>query len=300
MKIELANVPFPAYDSRVHETPNGTQYLTEPGVVLLAKPTVLLSNLWSYIAGFKDFGDSAAQKYIREATTAVELEHLSGAEVLVMAAGQNCYLSFGESGRSTHERGSDYILKLIQSGHGSVLEHANYTFLFYGIDRAVTHELVRHRAGFAYSQVSQRYVDGSCLRFVEPPEYQEDTALHQTFTHQIDEAKQAYDVRAHLLIDAFERQGKLQGVAKRDARKMVNQSARRVLPNETEAPIVVTANVRAWRNFLDQRATTHADLSIRRPAFITGMILKMVAPALFGDYTLDEKTMTMHTEYRKV
>ena len=50
-----------------------------------------------------------------------------------------------------------------------MLEHANYTLLLEGVSRSLTHELVRHRAGFAYSQLSQRYVDESHAAFVMPP-----------------------------------------------------------------------------------------------------------------------------------
>src|SRR5687767_15694217 len=63
----------------------------------------------------------------------------------------------------------DYLENIKKQGHGSVLEHANYSLLLEGISRSLTHELVRHRAGFAYSQLSQRYVDESEANFVMPP-----------------------------------------------------------------------------------------------------------------------------------
>ena len=44
-------------------------------------------------------------------------------------------------------------------GHGSVLEHAVWNFIIAGVNRSYTHELIRHRTGFGYSQFSQRYVD---------------------------------------------------------------------------------------------------------------------------------------------
>ena len=68
-------------------------------------------------------------------------------------AGRLCYMSQrNPAGRSTHE----YIENIKKQGHGSVLEHANYSLLLEGVSRSLTHELVRHRAGFAYSQLSQR------------------------------------------------------------------------------------------------------------------------------------------------
>ena len=64
---------------------------------------------------------------------------------------------------------ADFILNLLSSKDGSVFEHVNYGFVFTGVSRSLTHELVRHRVGFAYSQRSQRYVDESDASFVLPP-----------------------------------------------------------------------------------------------------------------------------------
>ncbi len=57
-----------------------------------------------------------------------------------------------------------------RSRDGSVFEHVNYGFVITGVSRSLSHELVRHRAGFAYSQCSQRYVDESEGSFIIPPQ----------------------------------------------------------------------------------------------------------------------------------
>src|SRR5438270_235547 len=77
-----------------------------------------------------------------------------------------CYLAFGsKQGRRSN---ADYIGNILEQRHGSVLEHAVWSFLITGVSRALTHELIRHRAGFGYSQESQRYVDETETDFVEP------------------------------------------------------------------------------------------------------------------------------------
>src|SRR5216110_2905121 len=87
-------------------------------------------------------------------------------ERLAEFAGRLCYMSQrNPASRSTR----DYLENIKKQGHGSVLEHANYSLLLEGVSRSLTHELVRHRAGFAYSQLSQRYVDESKASFVVPP-----------------------------------------------------------------------------------------------------------------------------------
>ena len=74
-------------------------------------------------------------------------------ERLAEFAGRLCYMSQkNPAGRSTRE----YLENIKRQGHGSVLEHANYSLLLEGVSRSLTHELIRHRAGFAYSQLSQR------------------------------------------------------------------------------------------------------------------------------------------------
>jgi thymidylate synthase (FAD) len=51
---------------------------------------------------------------------------------------------------------------------------------------------VRHRAGFAYSQLSQRYVDESEASFVVPPAVVGDDALETTWREQVEQAQAKY------------------------------------------------------------------------------------------------------------
>ena len=46
---------------------------------------------------------------------------------------------------TTNDNAAAYFERLTSAGHGSVLEHASFNFLLYGISRSVTHELVRHQ-----------------------------------------------------------------------------------------------------------------------------------------------------------
>lgn len=175
--------------------------------------------------------------------------------------------------------------KPVWSGN-SVLEHAYYSMVVWGVDRAFSHELVRHRAGWAYSQLSQRYVDGRTLRFVERPEYQNDPALHGRFEHWIDAASEEYNERAVTL--SINMRNALEKVPATERRKMVNQAARNCLPNETETAVVLTGNVRAWRHVLEMRAALSADTPISRVMVCAYEILNAVSPILFGDYELDK------------
>jgi thymidylate synthase (FAD) len=291
----MEHTTFPAHFSEVHKTPKGTPFLREPGVCLLSKPDTDIQGMWGFLSGFEhglEFSD-----YVEDPT---EID--DGAQ-LVKAAGQACYASFGPK-RTKNDEASKYLTHIKESGHGSVLEHANYSVLLYGVSRSLTHELVRHRAGFAFSQLSQRYVSGRVLRFVERPEYQNDPALHERFCARIDAAAEEYEFLANALL---EKQAKgdtaLSAERKTDLRKKVQQTARSCLPNETETFLVVTANVRAWRHACEMRANEAAETEIRGAFVQIFNCLKMVSPLLFEDYsvvTLGDGTRALSTQYRKV
>ena len=69
-------------------------------------------------------------------------------------------------------------------------------------------------------------------------------------------------------------------------RKQARQAARSVLPNATEARIVVTGNYRAWRHFIAMRASEHADVEIRELAIACLRELQRVAGNAFGDFRI--------------
>ncbi|HZP81552.1 MAG TPA: FAD-dependent thymidylate synthase [Chthonomonadaceae bacterium] len=293
--VRNAEAGFPLVPSPAYATERGTPYLRVPGVALLAKPAVHIGNLADFLGGFNPELDFL--QYLDDPTP------LPPAAQLCKTAGQLCYASFGPK-RTLNARADRYFANIKESGHGSVLEHANFTFLFYGTSRSVTHELVRHRAGFGFSQLSQRYVSGKALRFVERPEYVHDAELHAAFERRIDAAAEEYDRIAERLLEAQKAGNELlSGEARTDLRKKVQQAARSVLPNETEAPIVVTANVRAWRHFIEMRANPHAEIEIRALAFRTYLCLAAVEPILFADYriaALPDGTFGVETDYPKV
>jgi thymidylate synthase (FAD) len=286
---------FAAIHSPVHYSPGGIPYLLNPGVVVIARPQVNVGG----IAGFLDGFDTSLHfpEYVNDPTTLPD-----GAQVCKIA-GQVCYMSFGQD-RTFNAQAERYFNNLKSSGHGSVLEHANFSLLLYGISRSVTHELVRHRAGFSFAQQSQRYVSGRVLRFVERPEYREDEQLHSHFLQRIERAASEYAMLTDRLVE-MQQSGVniLTAEERRDLRKKVRQCARSVLPNETEAPIVVTANARAWRHFIEMRASAHAEIEIRELAFRIFLCLVRTDPILFSDYTIEQLsdgTYTVKTDYDKV
>ncbi len=110
-------------------------------------------------------------------------------EKLAEIAGRLCYMSFAKPRPGGNQA---YIDRILSVKHGSVLEHAVWNFIITGVSRTFTHELVRHRAGFGYSQLSQRYVDESTADFVEPDCIADDGELHELWRASIEQSQEAY------------------------------------------------------------------------------------------------------------
>ncbi len=204
----------------------------------------------------------------------------SDGERLAEYAGRICYMSHANpAGRTTPE----YLGNILRQGHGSVFEHAVYVLLIEGISRSCSHELVRHRAGFGYSQLSQRYVDESHAAFVMPPAIIGDPGLEAEWVQQVESAQASYVRAVEQLMEKYDRV-----TDKVHRRKLAREAARSVLPNATEVKIVVSANIRAWRTMLELRLGEGAELEIRRMAGACLKILTQEAPAFFADFEIYE------------
>lgn len=285
---------FPSISTSTCYTKNGTPYLQQSGVSVIATTNTNIDNAREFLDGFSK--DLEFQNYLNDASIT---ESPAG---LTKFAGQLCYMSFGPK-RTTNSNTQKYINHIIESGHGSVLEHASISFLLWGVSRSCIFELVRHRVGTAFSQVSQRYVGGKTLRFVERPEYQNDTLLHSNFETRIDVIALQYHELTEKLI-SLQQDGSLDlsAEAKTDLRKKVQQVARSILPNETEAPLVFTVNIRALRHIIEMRNSPHAETEISRLFHKIFLCAKQVSPYIFNDYSIKQINNDNYviTDYRKV
>lgn len=262
---------------------------TEPATTIIHEPRV-------YLVGQQRIDDAELARFLADEdvsrwTTDTEV----AGQKLVEVAGRLCYKSYAKPRPGGN---SAYIGHILEVGHGSVLEHAVFNLIITGVSRSFTHELVRHRAGFGYSQLSQRFVDESECAFVEPEVIAADPALHQIWLEAVRSSQRAYLALAEGLMSRF---SSIEDKTLR--RKRAREAARSVLPNATETQIFVTANARALRHFIELRASEHADAEIRRVALAVLRSVKAAAPNLFGDYylvPLAEGGEAADTEHRKV
>lgn len=261
-----------------------TKLMTAPVVHVLAHTGFDAGglNTWMEFRGFGDAVTFEASPIKKIAEGSNVTANADQAEIVAEVAGRFCYNSF-QKGRDSAE----YLANVVEMQHGSVLEHVNYTFLIEGVSRALTHELIRHRAGFAVSQESQRYVDAKDISFVVPP-----LMLHQCgndldhpriqkFAERCERALGDYKAEQEAYADELEAADDVK--TKTVIKKRANEAARSVLPNASETKLTWTGNLRALRHFIELRGDDHADLEIRRLATAIAEIMIERAPFAFFD-----------------
>ena len=219
------------------------------------------------------------------------------AQLLIEFAGRECYQSWGRPNPAT-ESNADYIKNLIRQRHFSVLEHVSATFRFENVSRSLTHELIRHRH-FSYSQLSQRYVDGSDIKIVIHPDVDNLIRLERgdpdgfKVGHFVDERLSDLTEAVRRFYSEVDSALENKGVAHKQRRG----AARGALMNMTATNIVVTGNLRAWRHFFLMRCTPHAEVEIREAAFVAYLQLESQFPAVFTDFIVTPSDSTIKSEY---
>jgi thymidylate synthase (FAD) len=236
-----------------------------PRVILLARPSLVPEGV-----------DEALLEY-GEGTAWRRDDGDGDGEGLAEFMGRVCYGSFGA--RQGRVGAARYHAHVLESGHGSILEHACWSFLVTRASRAFTHQVVRHRAGVSPSQESQHFIRyspwdddadagaqeaGACLAGI-PEE------LRAAFAASAARALEDYAVLVTRL--------KTRGLGKKEACEL----ARGLLPNCLESRVGLTMNARAIRHVVELRGQPGNALEIRLFAVRLAELMKREAPALFQD-----------------
>jgi thymidylate synthase (FAD) len=224
------------------------------------------------------------------------------AALLVMAAAKRCYMAFdvGQNANLSRVRTDlgEYLENILKAGHGSVLEHATYTFAIEGVSRVFTAEMNRHRAGVAISEGSMRFIRQDDLGFYVPSIFRADNdtmrkLLPETMTDdQIAEAKLTcqrvmqdafiqMEANVKDMADAWGIEDPSLGFA---AKKILTSAFRRVIGIGISTGGVWTLNIRALRHVLAMRGSKHAEEEIFVVADKIADIITEKEPFLFGDF----------------
>lgn len=217
----------------------------------------------------------------------------SDSEILVEFMGRLCYRSWepGMNKNVTKIRSDsiEYIQNIIKQRHGSVLEHPVAHLVFADVSRVFTHELVRHRAGMAFSQESLRYVRLEDLGLWLPPEIETDPEIVKIFEETFKDLGQLQIVLAEKLgLDS----------KKMSEKKKLTSAMRRVAPIGLATTIGVTANMRALRHIVAMRTSKGAEAEIRLVVDDLMDICRRKWPAFFADF--DQTDEGWVPKYEKV
>jgi thymidylate synthase (FAD) len=257
---------------------------TTPQVELIARPSVDLDALERYLKTVG--GESWLQ--MRKDTE----DGLNSGQLLIEAAGRACYRSWEEGLNPNVKRirrdQKEYFLNLLRSGHGSVLEHSNYSFIIWDVSRVYTHELVRHRAGSAFSQESLRFVRLEEIPFRIPE-------VLEPLRPQIISILETLD---EFQISAAEHFGLDDEGVDFHKKKTITSALRRLAPEGLSTMIIWTANVRTLRHVIQARTDPGAEEELRLVFNKIGEIMVAEAPLLFGDFVVKDGAWV--TDYRKV
>ena len=183
----------------------------------------------------------------------------------------------------------EYFANILRSAHGSVLEHANYSFALRNVSRVLTHELVRHRAGSAFSQESLRYVRLTDIGFRVPPALEPVREQVLAIVEQLEEFQ--VSAASELGIDE-------EGVPFH-VKKEVTSALRRLAPIGLSTDIIWTANLRTLRHVIEMRTAPGAEEELRLVFNEVARLMQREAPGIFQDFAQPEDGCWV-PEHRKV
>jgi thymidylate synthase (FAD) len=242
--------------------------------------------------------DQAAVKQWLDSLGATEFEipdsdSVSDPALLVALAGKRCYMSFeaGLNPNVTQIR-SDYVKyfdNILASGHGSVLEHSVFTFAIENVSRVFTAEMNRHRAGWAISEGSLRFI-----RFDKTIPFWMPTSLQDQEGDPEEILNKKYNSR-ELFMQAFRHQeiiyGELLKIWDMEStdknfayKKLVTSCLRRIVGLGVATGGVWTGNVRALRHVLTMRCSPVAEEEILHVFSRIAQMIAVEQPLMFGDF----------------
>lgn len=182
-------------------------------------------------------------------------------------AGRVCYKS---ESNITDDSCITFCKNILNRGHEAVIEHSQLSVKFI-VDRAIANELVRHRLA-SYCQESSRYCNYSKDKFyneikvIEPeellPRYSAD---YNIWWMSCKNAEESYMTMI--------------------SNGVKPEIARSVLPLSTATEIIMTANIREWRNVLKLRSSHNMRAHPQMRLICDHLLseLKSKIPVLFDD-----------------
>lgn len=235
--------------------------------------------------------------------------------LLIALAAKRCYKSFEPSMNpnvtKVRSDWTEYLDNVLKGRHGSVCEHATYSFAIENVSRVFTGEMNRHRAGVAVSEASMRYIRYDDIPSWLPTSIQvhpDDRAFYdqiETYAPTglssgeedrylfLKKQIKSQDVFARAYRQAEQNYAELMDIwkdelkpdAKFVGKKHVTSMMRRIVPMGVATGGVWTLNIRALRHIMALRASEAAEEEILHVWSRAGKEMIEQEPMLLGDFT---------------
>lgn len=249
-----------------------------PKVYLIAKPSISDGGMREWL---DDLGATNYELY---------QPGTSEAESIVMAAAKRCYMAFdvalNPNLKTIRKNSEEYLDNILDSGHGSVLEHVSFTFAIENVSRVFTGEMNRHRAGMAISEGSMRFISFEDMGLVETetmrnPKDDFDKFACTFVEHIFEYTEKHYTRTMHYMRE----QGYDDLPFAR--KKQITSFMRRAIGMGIATGGVWTGNVRALRHIFTMRCAAAAEEEIQEVANALLMIMREECKILFADFSQD-------------
>lgn len=240
---------------------------TKPQTFWIGATSLDKDGLYAYLHNTNQLSFLAALEEAQQGDPPVSLT-----EALVSFYAKLCYASLttDTNNNITKVRSiADNLFATMQSGHGSVFEHVWLNFVTTGCSRVFTHEMVRHRAGTAFSQTSGRYVRTDNLPFVMDPILEPIRSHLEPLLNHIEHAYNMLEMMLGLKPPDKTLLGSLYYaplVRDMETKKKLTSALRRILPNGQANELGWSINIRQLRHWLMLRSSRHAEWEIRTVA----------------------------------
>lgn len=241
-------------------------HLVTPKVFQVGTTVIYWQGLREYLYQSNNMG------FLNEIDRAQE-EGLSEGEILTSFYAKLCYasLTLGKNENITQVRGIKANLEGCHNqGHNSVWQHVSLNFVATNVSRVFTHELVRHRAGSAFSQTSGRYVRGDTVDIVFDP-------ILEPVREDIESLQMVVE---SIYLKMVKKMG-LDTMKDQTKKKQITSALRRILPNGQSNEIGFSLNLGSLRHIVQVRTSRHAEWEIRHVFNTIYHMLKDKYPLLF-------------------
>lgn len=196
------------------------------------------------------------------------IAYTQDAEKIIATAAKLCYSKssiIGIKDIFDDEKTKKFLNMLMGLGHGSVLEHVNFTFAIEDISRVTEIQLLRKRTGSPSVQ-SGRYVFRDKAKYYIPNNIKNDKELCEKYINSITESQRKYLMLVDLMME--------KGYDEKEA----IEDARYVQPQSLCTNMLFTIDLRNLIDLIKLRKCKRAQREIRELIIVIEELLKDILP----------------------